>query len=53
MKIKKNNNEVKFKKWKFNKSIALIKVTVNFTMYHRQQNKCYPEGVYLSIAKIH
>ena len=22
-------------------------------MYHRQQNKCYPKGVYLPISKLH
>ena len=30
-----------------------LEAHLNNNMYHRQQNKCYPKGVYLPISKLH
>ena len=34
-------------------SLLLFQEKLLIQMYHRQQNKCYPSGVYLSISKLH
>ena len=31
----------------------ILEAHLNNNMYHRQQNKCYPKGVYLPISKLH
>ena len=38
---------------KFNSCKQHIYAIGNSKWYHRRQNKCYPQGVYLPISKLH